>query len=216
VDLAWRRIQAPVWGVLLVVLAACSDRSAPHVAAPPSSSSAPTSSSAVPAAPPTSMRTFVAFRPDGTAAVSVSRTRTGRCWTTSITVPERGVYRCFAANQILDPCFTAPRQSSPKAVLCVTDPWSVGEWMTLTARLPSVPTALKSTRPWALQLANGFRCVAVTGTVPEIAGVPLGYRCEHNIAAGLTAAHGPTMRARYGPADGTSLQTVAVAVAWRG
>jgi hypothetical protein len=139
----------------------------------------------------------------------------GQCFTTSITVPLAHVYRCFGHAEILDPCFANPTQTDPRSVLCYLDPWSSARRLTVTTALPR-PTPLPNPRPWALQLANGARCVTVTGTVPINGTVALTYSCSDGSAAGLDAGRGPLFTAEYGRAPHGTLSRVAVTTMWTG
>ncbi len=194
----------------LLVLTACASERHPTSAVAPRPSPI---TSVSPVEPATQVRTFVPYLADGRSAVRVTRTGKGTCWTTSVAAPVRGAYRCFAANQILDPCFVAPH--STDTVLCVPSPWSSAQRITLTAALPKHSVLLNSSRPWALQLANGARCLAVTGTAPAVAGVSLPYSCGNGFGAALTASRGKPVSARYARTDGTTLRTVRIAALWR-
>ncbi|MDP9092484.1 MAG: hypothetical protein M3O32_19495, partial [Actinomycetota bacterium] len=139
----------------------------------------------------------------------------GSCWTGSIAVPLPGAYRCLSGNQIYDPCFAPINEVATGSVACVADPWSPAHILTLTAPLPA-QSATSARNPWALELANGARCVAVTGTVASVAGVALNYLCGAGMAAGIVESDGTTMGVGYGAEDGTALAEVRVTTAWWG
>jgi hypothetical protein len=160
------------------------------------------------------LRTFTPYRADGSASVTVTKTSTGSCWTSSIAAPVHGAYRCFAANQILDPCFVIGTRAT--TALCVPAPWSPAQRLRLSSALPAESSLLQPDRPWALVLANGARCVAVTGTAPAVAGVSLPYSCGSDSGAALLAARGKILSARFARAGATTLRTVRVTLAWRG
>jgi hypothetical protein len=166
----------------------------------------------------TVVETFHAYDADGNLAVRVADVGTGHCWTTSIAAPVPGAYRCLSANTIFDPCFAPPRQSGPVQVACVPDPWSGAHVLRVTGALPSGASVggTRATRPWALELDNGQRCVAATGTVPEVHGVNLDYRCAHGRAAGLVDARTATVTADYGDPRTGALRLVTVRTLWRG
>lgn len=158
---------------------------------------------------------FRAFTPAGSPATAVRDAGSGQCFTTSITVPLAHVYRCFGHKEILDPCFADPTQAKPRIVLCYLDPWSSAQRIALTTVLPR-PTPLPHPRPWALQLANGARCVSVTGTVQIEGTVALTYSCSDGAAAGLDSGRGPLFTASYGRAPHGTLSRVAVTTMWTG
>jgi hypothetical protein len=160
-------------------------------------------------------RTFAPFSAAGAPSVPISARADGSCWTSSIAVPKRGVYRCLSGDLIADPCFVPPIATAPPTVLCVAAPWSSATVLTLTSALPPAsPVALTSNNPWALELANGKRCIISTGTVPTVAGIALNYVCGQGMSAGLVAA--TPAEVRYGVASGTSLATVMITEIWRG
>jgi hypothetical protein len=170
------------------------------------------------AAPPagTVTKTFSAYGADGDLAVHVADVGTGSCWTTSIAAPSANAYRCIAENSILDPCFAPAQPTGPVQVACVPDPWADATVLRVTGALPDhAPPADRSRHPWAFELANGTRCVAATGTVPQINGVDLGYHCRNGANAALRADPGPEATADYAPAGSSALRTVTVSTIWR-
>lgn len=102
-----------------------------------------------------------------------------------------GAYRCLVGNDIADPCFAQPRSSKPATVACLADPWSGARVVTLTQALPRVDPLGDAANPWAVQLANGARCVAATGTVPTVGGVSVNLRCPGGMVAGGLDRTGP-------------------------
>jgi hypothetical protein len=198
--------------VCAVLLAGCATATRTAPAKPrPTAPTAPAASSA--ARPATQVRLFTPFRPDGSPAVTVARTSSGSCWTTSIAAPVRRAYRCLTANQILDPCFVTSARAT--TALCLLNPWAPAQRLRLTAPLPKPVSTLEPSRPWALELGNGARCIAVTGTAPAAAGVSLAYSCGHGYGAALLTSRGRTMTAHYARAGASALRTVRVRVAWR-
>jgi hypothetical protein len=194
--------------VLAAVAGACTSGSRPHAAAT-SSSDATTARGAV-------IKTFSPYAATGTLAVPVADQLSGSCWTGSIAVPKAGVYRCLVDNTIYDPCFAPPGETTPTTVACVPDPWSSAHVVTLTEPLPAPRSTSAADNPWALLLANAAHCVAATGTVPVVAGVPLNYLCGAGMAAGLISRDPARMEVKYGSESGGTLTPVAVATAWRG
>jgi hypothetical protein len=101
-------------------------------------------------------------------------------FTGSNVIERADAYRCFSGNFVYDPCFSI----NDTQVLCPTDgPWSgAGVLINTSSSLVSSGKD-QGTRgqPWAIQLADGTRCVAVSGATSEVAGQRLGYFCKHGI-----------------------------------
>ena len=209
------RVLPALVGLLVVgsVLTACG--SGPTGAA--SVRSTPTTPGVASAVARTVVHTFTAYRADGTPTVASARTGSGYCWDSSLAATGLSAFRCFAgagsSAQILDPCF-APATPHPASVICVQDPWSSATTLHLTRALPT-PVADGSSRPWAVELTGGTRCVASTGTVPTVGGVNLSYHCADGTAAALTQTTTALWSAVYADPDATVLHTSTVAGAWR-
>jgi hypothetical protein len=227
---AARLFRAAALAILLagtLALTACAGKSAPDTSrsgqplasAPASHGAHPVvlgpSDSSSPVALQTQMRQFAPLDEHGTLTVAAESAGSGSCFATSIAVPLSGVYRCLADNTIYDPCFAPARETSPATVVCFADPWSSGQTLTLTRALPTYDPDLTDGNPWALELANGARCVSVTGAVPALGDVDLTYACTGGSVAGLSTSDDGSMMAHYGPASGP-LTDVGVSVAWRG
>ena len=123
-------------------------------------------------------------------------------------------YRCFEGNKILDPCFAPAHPTDPPLLACLDSPWSKALMLHVRGKLPAPADGSAPSRPWAIQLDNGVRCVASTGTVPAVDGVNLTYRCVDggNAALGDGGASEPT--ARYVAPHTTTLATVTVTTVW--
>lgn len=161
-------------------------------------------------------QTFHAYLGNGELAVQVADVASGSCWTTSIAVPVASAYRCIADDKILDPCFASPRKATPIEVACVANPWSRAEVLRVTAALPTAaPGARNRSRPWAIQLANGVRCVAATGMVPAVGGVDLGYHCLNGWDAALLDTGKAVVTADYAGPRSQVLHPVTVTTIWR-
>ena len=161
----------------------------------------------------TASETFNPYDASGALTVATSSDETGSCWTTSIALPSPTTFRCMSGNTILDPCFVPAHTADPKTAACFTDPWSPGVRLVLTAALPK-PDASARTTPWALELANGARCVTVTGTVDQVGSVDLRYGCGGTAEAGLVGTPGSALSALYRASDTQTLTPVAVRTAW--
>lgn len=199
--------------LLAVVLAGCAQST---VVTHPPANPAPRTTTVPPAAATTQTRTFTPYE-SGKLTTAVAARQTGTCWTSSITVPRAGVYRCLAANQIFDPCFAPPGERSPRTVACYADPWTPATEITLNHSLPRRSAGLPRAKPWALELANGATCVSVTGTVRTYHGDALTYACARGRSAALVGSgqHGSVLRVDYGLArHGRALQRELVTVAW--
>lgn len=159
--------------------------------------------------------TFSPYAATGTLVVPVADQQPGSCWTGSIAVAAPGAYRCLAANEIRDPCFADTTRGTVTTVACVADPWSPAHVITLTAPLPTTTAASPTRTPWALLLANGAHCVAVTGTVPQTGKIALNYSCGPGMAAGVLENDGNRIVVDYGAVAGTSFAQVDVRTAWR-
>lgn len=162
----------------------------------------------------TVLRTFHPYDVTGRLVAPVARHTSGTCWTTSIAAAAPTAFRCQAGNEILDPCFG--HTSTATTLACAQDPWTPVTVLRVTAPLPPDASMGASVRPWALVLADGARCVALTGTVPMIAGVSLDYSCQDGTAATVPNPRAHIIDARVGRPGGTVLRTVRVATIWRG
>jgi hypothetical protein len=170
----------------------------------------------------TTISTFSAYSADGSLAVTVADVAAGSCFTGSAAAPAPGAYRCFAGNNILDPCFAPPVTRKPLQIACVAAPWSRAVVLTVSGRLPAADTTTGVVRPWAFQLATGVRCVASTGTVPAVHGVNLGYHCTDGGDAALRTSApsaaksaATTVTADYGNVKTQTLRPVTVTTIWR-
>lgn len=193
------------YSVVLAILltAACASHSAQHPAGAPAS---PTG---------TVVRPFHAYDAHGQLAVRVEDITTGNCWTTSIADPVPHAYRCLAGNTIYDPCF-APASGQVTQVACMSAPWADAEVLQLSGKLPAASAAPGTHRPWAFVLAGGIRCVAATGTVPEVAGVNLGYECGDGSNATLVDPSAKQVVAQRAAPGATTLTRVLVTTIWPG
>ena len=215
-----RRLRASTFGgavtwmvAVAILVTACSS---PGTSATSASPAAPGPTSQV-AAATTVTREFTPYTADGQLAIAVATHLSGSCWTTSIALPSAHTYRCLADNQILDPCFAPAAVAKPTSVACFTDPWTSGVELTLSQPLPAADAGTRS-MPWAVQLVDGTRCVALTGTVDQVGDLDLEYGCGSTGEAGLvpSAPSSATLQVEYRASDAQPLHQVAVATAWRG
>jgi len=88
-------------------------------------------------------------------------------------------YRCFAGNEIYDPCW-AEKAAMP-TVLCLPYPWSRSEVrLRVHGSLGAIPShgGAGLGEPWGVELAGGQRCVLAQGTHTEFAGRVIDYYCS--------------------------------------
>jgi hypothetical protein len=177
--------QMAVAGILVAVAAGCGSE---KTSSPDRTQPVPTSTAQL---APTSSHLFAPFNGGGVAAgVQVSKNAKGYCWEGSIADTRPDAWRCFLGNNILDPCFSNETGTSA-FVLCADSPWSGVTKLTLTKGLPRSlgnPEANDPTsgRPWAIALADGKQCVALTGATGVIAGLGIDYGCTGGgVLAGL-------------------------------
>lgn len=207
-----RRIGVAVFVALAaLVLDSCGSTHDPSPAAGSPSASSASSSSSVSAAATTTTRIFTPYDRSGAPTAGVVAHRSGSCFAKSITVATKGAYRCFAANALLDPCFVAP--GTAHVLDCYASPWSRAVQVRV-AKLPSGGAAAHVSRPWAIELAGGQRCVASNGTVPFVRGVALTYQCTDGAAGLRPASARAAMSALYRASDG-AVSTRTVVTAWR-
>lgn len=163
------------------------------------------------------------YRADGTLSVPVAHTVRGSCFTATIAAAGSDAYRCVTAtNMLLDPCVAKPDVAHPEVVACRTDPWSAATVIRLTSPLPkTAPTSSTAstggvTRPWAIGLGDGSRCVAVTGTVPRSHGVSMTYSCTDGGFASTPrpGTHG-VMRAAHLSDGGAFTRAATVTDVWQ-
>lgn len=193
---------------LAFLLAGCAHAGTTRAGAQPRSAAASAQAA-------TRIESFSAYDASGRLAVKVGESARGSCWTNSVAAPAPDAFRCFAGNNILDPCFARPRAGAPNEVACLATPWSTATVLTLTAPLPK-PDSRAPDRAWAFQLDNGARCVASTGTVPQVQGISLGYHCTDGSDAALRDISAPLVTADYGEAKSQAIQSVTVSTIWRG
>lgn len=160
----------------------------------------------------TARLTFAPYDSSGKLTVAVTRKATGNCWATSLADPEAAAYRCFAGNQILDPCFARPGTQRGGTVACIADPWSTATVLTLTKPLPG--TSSTAHRIWAFVRSDGAHCVAATGTVPAVAGRNLPYNCSKGTFAALNGVHDRRVQAVFATLTAKSLSAAFVRTLW--
>ena len=132
--------------------------------------------------------------------VTIVSNAAGICQVPSQADPSPNAFRCLGGNYIYDPCFGGYLGS----LVCISSPWSKtgirfrpSTFEFYLANGNSVrwnpnsseprpaghiaygdPGALAKKPPWALELANGLRCLDAEGATFEIAGERASYGCE--------------------------------------
>ena len=99
----------------------------------------------------------------------------GYCWTSSLATDASDAYRCMQGNAIHDPCFAASAHA--RSVACFIDPWHPVTLLRLTRALPRHAAAVRGALPWAIETADGRRCVFLTGATAPMGGERINYGC---------------------------------------
>ncbi len=152
--------------------------------------------------------------------VTVTERVTGDCSVSSNRNPRPDAFRCQAERVGYDPCFRGV-QGGEIMLACALTPWSTD--VVLVTPSSEVPPPQGSDdfterQPWALELADGSRCVLQGGTQPVFAGVRANYGCEGGMATsvlGVPDRSQPAWRVFVLRSDSPrSARQMTVAVAW--
>ena len=156
------------------------------------------------------------------------REAVGQCQAGAIRTTRPDAWRCETA----DPCFVPFSGGDQSTLACVPDPWTTAVVLiTPAAPLrdqqdcevpPTCRRPLDLTRPpWALELANGVRCVLATGAVsPGVAGLGAAYSCATPDGALAGTGQGQPDRSHarwrlfYLPEGAYVVEQTGVLVAW--
>ncbi len=135
----------------------------------------------------TAVHIYAPYSAEGKLTVHVTKTTAGECFTGSIISQRSDAWRCNDGNELQDPCFAAVLNA--RSVVCPQNgPWS-GELLriTLAKGLPSNGANIlrdnnAAKEPladpaWAIELANGARCLFLAGTSSIVAGLRQNYEC---------------------------------------
>jgi hypothetical protein len=156
----------------------------------------------------------------------VRRLEGGTCEAGSEVV--QGAYRCFAGNDVVDPCWEDDTGSPTSLqVVCQAEPW---KHTLTTISLDSVPpySGPGGSFTWGVQLATGQRCLAEQGANSMVDGYGVAYACgtDSKLVLVLPLGHRidkatPIWRIREAhlnaSASGYTLAgTVGISVAWHG
>ena len=125
------------------------------------------------------------YRPYGDAigqtAPAVKKTVSGHCLSQSRLIIREDAWRCEVEGKTYDPCFVKAGEKRTEA-LCPQSPW-VGDSVQIKVPTPLNNEQNKSldmsrTYPWAVELSNGERCMAMD-TTQLFDQMPIRYRCTN-------------------------------------
>jgi hypothetical protein len=147
----------------------------------------------------------------------------GFCWENSMEGPnDPNAWRCMTTtSHIMDPCFSAPKPAPRESVACLAAPWARSVTvLKLSEALPafSPDKYYSSAALWAIQLANGARCIKGTGAMGNVHGVDIGYICTNGGDTTLPNNEHRVWTVEYtsgSSATATIVQGVRVVRAWR-
>ena len=93
-------------------------------------------------------------------------------------------YRCFAGDDVYDPCWADETGGRPASVVCQSAPWqhTVIRLRLKTGLGPflSAPRPREVRFPWGVQLTDGTRCLAAQGAHGTALGRVIEYGCDHS------------------------------------
>jgi hypothetical protein len=122
----------------------------------------------------------------------------------------------MVGNNLFDPCFQVNSNQS----LCPTaGPWANSGILLNNAALaagtsPNQDLGTKGP-PWALQLASGTKCLAISGATTLIAGQRLAYFCPGGVGLyGNVKRSGSAWMIYVGTSHSATLSLAPIAVAW--
>lgn len=115
---------------------------------------------------------------------------TGTCRQLSIEDNRSDAWQCESTDQskkrVFDPCFIKI-ENNKKTALCATSPWK-NDAVSITLDKAWQPNMRESDEerldmsaddPWAIELANGVRCLKTTTTTKTINGQLVKYTCDN-------------------------------------
>lgn len=126
----------------------------------------------------TQTQIYEAFTRSGRAAIHVTKTIRGHCWSASLAADRNDAWRCMSGNDIFDPCFSSHKARA--IVLCPEAPWvKIGIRMKLTKSLPKTHAGAPSTSglPWGIKTTGGIKCSMATGATAAVHGIRANYYC---------------------------------------
>jgi hypothetical protein len=166
----------------------------------------------------TSVVIYQAFTSSGVPALHVKSTVKGSCNGGSSAIDRDDAWRCFAGNDVYDPCFSSPKAKG--IVLCPDGPWSSsGVEIRLTAGLTGADRRKPSTAgtPWAIETTSGAKCVLDTGATSVVDHQRANYFCTKtkDVMWGSPSRKSEPWTIYAAPATATKLTSrVKLSVAW--
>lgn len=175
----------------------------------------------------TDVRLLLPFGRDGLSAELVeTESVSGNCSDDSLSVPGRpDAWECIGADdQIYDPCFENPFVAidAPGVLACVASPF-VNEVVLLTLDEPLLREKENLadagvdawSLPWALELANGERCVLLSDIDVVLAGLAVHYLCaDGGSILGNVNRGDPVWTVGYAANGASSSTLIDVVAAW--
>lgn len=129
---------------------------------------------------------FHAFNSGGTPTIPTT-SKSGHCFTGSLTINRNDAWRCFVGNTLYDPCFSSAQ--APGVVVCPDRQVTGGVEIHLTRGLPHAmaDTGTPSLRnqPWDVELFSGRHFQFSSGASDVVHGVRLNYFCGTSCTYGL-------------------------------
>lgn len=134
----------------------------------------------------TTATVFQAFTSMGAPTIH-TQSKSGHCYTGSLTINRNDAWRCFVGNYLLDPCFSSTQARG--VVICPNLQVTGGVEIRLTKPLPRTQAdggspSLRD-QPWNIQLTNGRHFAFASGASSLVHGVRLNYFCGAGCNYGL-------------------------------
>jgi hypothetical protein len=146
-------------------------------------------------------------------SLHVARRDKGECESSLADLGNPDAHRCFGAAEIEDPCFSF----SGRRLVCLSSPWSKSVILFTATKIdPARSTPPTRKPPWALELANGKKCVFATGATTVSAGLRANYGCsDEDWVYGVPDRTRDLWYVQFGGARSTKLVRVGVKTAWK-
>ncbi|MCC5792341.1 MAG: hypothetical protein JJT82_07020 [Legionellaceae bacterium] len=110
-------------------------------------------------------------------ALTVTRSLDAHCDAQSVFLPRADAWRCTSEEGELDPCFVQPRS---KTLLCPLSPWHAQATriaaLSLANNTHFTAIDMAHGKPWAVEMSNGQRCLAVEET-EKMDNQPISFAC---------------------------------------
>lgn len=181
----------------------------------------------------TLIQLFEPFDAQGLLGASVrARETSGDCESGSFADSGRPeAWRCFAGNEIHDPCFESPDRA---VVACFDSPDQTSDVVVITPNAPLPPAAAnggspEDAPPWQIQLTDGRSCFYMGGATFAIGDLRANFSCDGGgVVFGEPDRSTPQWTIAYAPGEASdvleqtnsgaltesTLQRVPIAIAW--